>query len=505
MASPPHKKSASSARRRDRISDLTDEVLGHVLSFLPTKEAGCTAILGRRWRDIFRSVHTIKFEEAEGEREEDWFTDHWESADKRSCSGVLLDCISSALLRHRIRCASDRSGHPVPLRSFHFAFDSYDNWDKVAVDQWLFEVLCQSDKKELHLDLRFFIGPICSDDDDEKNENKKWGYVLPMTLFSHTAIRTLCLGHCKLNLPESIDLPLLKTLRLTSILGDDSEETTQRLICSCPRLLDLTLEANKRLKRITILDKRLRRFALRCCHNMTKVIIDASELRSLEYNGMVPKESLMSLGVSPGLASCTIRFCRVGHEESELLGFRRFMEKVCDSKHLNLHHFGLVEGGFFTSFPSFFGLKSLELQGPVQSRETVDMIRRIMEHTPNLEVLSLYMELDPQTPQTQLDDELDEDGDEKEYERSVVLDNLRVPDDESSFSMHCLRRRVKEINMVNYEYDVYHRTLAWLLFRNALVLERMCVVLRKGQLTFQSKLKEEIESWLVTKPEKSFM
>ena len=39
--------------------------------------------------------------------------------------------------------------------------------------------------------------------------------------------------------------------------------------------------------------------------------------------------------------------------------------------------------------------------------------------------------------------------------------------------------------------------IARLLFRNALVLERMCVVLVKGPFALQDALTKEIESWLV--------
>ncbi|VAH52576.1 hypothetical protein VPH35_031840 [Triticum aestivum] len=516
MASPSRKKpSSSSSGRRDRISDLPDDLLGHVLSFLPTKEAGRAAMLGRRWRDIFCSVHTISSEEREGQRAGDWDTYFYEAQERRSCSTALLQSISAALL-HRRR----RPGLMVPLRSFRFAFDSYHGWDKGAVDQWLFEVLRQrTQDQELHLDLRFFIGPICArgsvngdDEEKESNDNKSWGHVLPRTLFSCRAVRTMCLSYCKLNLPEVVDLPFLETLRLTSIRGD-SEETIQKLIWSCPRLADLTLEANNRLKKLTVLDKRLRRFALRCCHNVTQVSIDASTLRCLEYSGSVPEESLMSLRGSPAVSSCTIRFCKVRSNESEFVRFRKLLEIVSDSKHLHLHHRGLGSE-FFTVSPLFANLTRLELQGPIENSDTVDTVKRILEQTPNLEVLSLYMEERQQDVEKrrrreekiryrQLYGRVVGD-DQEEYDRSVDLCNLRVPDS-SCFSLPCLRRRLKEINMVNYQCDVQHRVLASLLFRNALVLERMCVVFVKGLFAVQVELRKEIESWVVAKPDKSFM
>ena len=58
--------------------------------------------------------------------------------------------------------------------------------------------------------------------------------------------------------------------------------------------------------------------------------------------------------------------------------------------------------------------------------------------------------------------------------------------------------------MVSYRCDVKHRMLARLLFRNAFVLQRMCVVFAKVTLELKAELQKEIESWVVAKQEKSF-
>uniref|UniRef100_A0ACD5V0G2 Uncharacterized protein n=1 Tax=Avena sativa TaxID=4498 RepID=A0ACD5V0G2_AVESA len=451
---------------RDRISGLTDDILGDVLSFLPTKEAGRAAALSRRWRHVFCKVNTVSFEERVGVRASDWTTFYYEAREKKSCSSMLLDDVWSALLCRR-RCAG---AHEL-LRGLRVVFDRCHMWDRCHVDQWLSYVLRYS-SQELHLDLRFRLGRICKHDNDGDHydglRRRDGWYELPAKLFSCTAIRSLSLGYCGLNLPAGIVLPFLETLRLTGVKLGNSESSIERLIASCPRLVDLTLEASN-LVRLSVVDRRLRLLALRCCHDMRTVDIDASELRSLDYRGTVPTESVLSLhGIPEVIQSCTVDFCKVLPEEAEHHRIKMFLEKISDAKRLHLHH-QCLPGRSFEGFPTFHNLTRLALQGPLQSP---DIIRGILERTPNLEILSFFIEL------------------------SVVLEGLTVPE-ESSFSVPCLRNRVREINMVHYEGDTLQRTMAWLLLRNALVLERMCVVLSKGPFELQDALTRETESWMV--------
>ncbi|XP_042500443.1 putative F-box/LRR-repeat protein At5g38386 isoform X3 [Macadamia integrifolia] len=50
-------------RNYDRISDLPDPVLQHILSFLPTKYAVSTSILSRRWQSLWTYVDKLNFED----------------------------------------------------------------------------------------------------------------------------------------------------------------------------------------------------------------------------------------------------------------------------------------------------------------------------------------------------------------------------------------------------------------------------------------------------------
>jgi hypothetical protein len=460
---------ASPSGSRDRLSDLPNDVLGHVLSFLPNKLAGRAAVLSRRWRHIFSSVDTISFEEPDGARADDRNNLYHESnkEEKKSRSAALLDDVWSAILCRR-RCAVDAH---VPLRSFRVAFDNCHVWNSYHVDQWLSYVLRHS-RRELHLDVRFRLGAICT----HHQERRKSGwYNLPRNLFSCVAMRSLGLSYCGLNLPAAINLPFLETLRLTGVdHGDSGSGSIQRLIASCPRLVDLALEANNKLEKVSVLGIRLRRFALRCCHSVKTVDIDVSELRSLDYTGTVPPESLLSLHGSPEkiIPSCTIDFCNIHY--ANLTDHARivpFLEKISNTERLHLHHRHIPFHYNFQGFPLFPNLTTLMLRG---GNVRPDVVRAILEQTPNLEVLSLLMEFP-------------ED-----------LGWKPEPPDEASFSVPCLRHRVREINIIHYQGDdVLQSMMAKLLFRNALVLERLCVVLVKGSFELQARRKKEIETWVV--------
>ncbi|KAK1686276.1 hypothetical protein QYE76_047130 [Lolium multiflorum] len=298
------------------------------------------------------------------------------------------------------------------------------------------------------------------------------------------SILTDVVFYCALNLPAAINLPFLETLRLTGVdHGDTSGSSSiQRLIASCPCLLDLTLEANNKLQKVSILDKRLRRFALWCCHSIKRVDIDASELVSLDYRGTVPPESLLALHGTPEkiIPLCTVDFCKIDYcmmAQRDGIKINSFFEEISNTKRLHLHHRQIPFSYNFQGLPLFPNLTQLALQGGIQSP---DGLRGILEQTPNLQVLWLLMEFPVDT-----------------YGKPK-------PPDEATFSVPCLQHRVREINMIHYQGDELQSTVARLLLGNALVLERLCVVFAKGSLQVQAGRKKDIHRWVVATDAQQF-
>jgi hypothetical protein len=86
----------------DRISALPDDVLHHVLRFLPAQEVVRSCVLARRWRGVWRSVPALRFTGFKG----------WDSADR------FVEFVDHLL---HLWCPS---GFNAPLDSCDFDFDS---------------------------------------------------------------------------------------------------------------------------------------------------------------------------------------------------------------------------------------------------------------------------------------------------------------------------------------------------------------------------------------------
>ncbi|KAF0897089.1 hypothetical protein E2562_033639 [Oryza meyeriana var. granulata] len=402
----------------DGLSKLSDGVLGHILSFLPAKEAARAEVLSSRWRHTFAAVHTVSLVEPDG---------------------------------------------PV-------------------VD---YEELGRYSPRN------YYDGPPV--------------HTVPRGLFSCAALRSLLIGPCLLAPPAAISLPSLETLLLAHVSDPGSD--VQRLISGCPRLADLTLEACDTVTALSVAG--LRRLALRCCHHLDTVAVDASELQAFEYRGAVPNNSYL---VAHGGSLKTVAYCKIDicceevTSSSELAKLNAFLHLFAGAKHLHLESARLGSGldntNAFATLPVFPTLRHLELRGclPDDNTAIFAALTRLLERAPNLEALSLVFHPEP----------LDDGNDarltyykEEIYDRHLLRYNrhsvLAVPTGGGAMVPSCLRSHVREINLVHYQGGTAQRTLAMFLLRNAPAIRELGGELAMGPLWIQEELVREIEGWVMNK------
>ncbi|CAM0947774.1 unnamed protein product [Alopecurus aequalis] len=540
----------------DRISKLDDAVLGHVLSFLPSKQAARAAALSSRWRDFIACVHTLSFEEPDcGVPHYDDSSDSDDDGQLHPLSRFVAAITAAIVARHRTPAATP------PLRAFRVVLHRCKYGDSVAVDQWVSYALKRAGP-ELELDLRLRCLPIychrgAGSDDDEEDDNDDNPvssadsiappeddhtndseddfvssedesvpsedededdrlYTVPSGLFSCSALRKLRIGPCRLSPPSAISLPSLAELLLTRV--SDGEDEVQRLISACPRLADLTLESCDTVTVLSLLDTRLRMLALRCCHNLSHVKVDVSELDAFEYKGSVPKMPfLTTFGATgwflamPSLATCTVEIC--GGEVSgteELTRLTMFLHHFASTKHLRLRCKHLCPGiggdDAVTRIPMFNNLQHLELWGHLpqdgDATDIVGMTSRILGQARNLEVLSFAFETGTWT-------DIEDDGPlacgrydctdrellEAHRLRYNQYSSLDAPNGGAMIS--CLANSVREIHLVHYQGGRAQRTLARFLLRNAPVIDELWCQFADGPLWLQTELMREMKTWVM--------
>ncbi|KAG4157275.1 hypothetical protein ERO13_D02G052516v2 [Gossypium hirsutum] len=169
----------------DRISSFPDPILCHILSFLPIKEAVRTSIISTKWRYLFASISTIKFDGYSMSGLTDRNIDSFKNFVDRllkSPDQVNLDCFR---LSHEI-CSWNDGDHD---------FD---------ISGWICAALCRG-VKEIDLQLGYLED------------------ILPAVLFTCGSLVTLKLdavGH-KFKFPSDVCLGNLKTLHIRDSFFED--------------------------------------------------------------------------------------------------------------------------------------------------------------------------------------------------------------------------------------------------------------------------------------------
>ncbi|XP_030469693.1 F-box/LRR-repeat protein At3g59190-like [Syzygium oleosum] len=182
----------------NRLCDLPDALLQHILGFLPLKDVVRTSALSRRWEYMWASVPNLNFNELE-------FPDRME----------FLGFVERALL------LSDSS----PLKSLSLL--CFVDREASRINSWITTAIRRKVQK-LQVCLCFQTEPDIN-------------YMLPSRTFRSETLTEFCLAmHCHVRLPSSFSLPKLKVLTLMEVTFED-DGSIEKLL-SVPSLQTLTLQ-----------------------------------------------------------------------------------------------------------------------------------------------------------------------------------------------------------------------------------------------------------------------
>jgi hypothetical protein len=173
----------------DRISDLPDVLLCHILSFLPIKQAYYTTFLSKRWAPLFKLLTSLHFDD-ESVRDEEAFLRFRRLVDTVTLSTQLIKTF-------HLKC-----------RSIHWRDDRFN------VDSWI-ETAKQHPVENLQLISN--------------------GISLPPNIFRFSTLVVLNLMGVKVVGDVSFDLPSLQALQLNAVYFEN-KENFNKLLSGCPIL-----------------------------------------------------------------------------------------------------------------------------------------------------------------------------------------------------------------------------------------------------------------------------
>ncbi|TKY49092.1 FBD-associated F-box protein [Spatholobus suberectus] len=231
----------------DKISSLPDDIICHILSFLPSREAVTTSVLSTRWRSLWTSVFTLDFK------------DKWSWYSKTT---FIASVVGSILAQRKVKCIKR-----LCLSNNSISLELISTLVSTAVAQNL---------EEMHL-FRYYYSDVIT---------------LPNTLFTCKTISVVKLGWTiNLNHISSIHLPSLKS-RYYSASKDELE------------LIKYILENTKVLKTVTIqMEKWLKPKKESQCH--VKIICITIGLKGLSFDKLSnsPRKFTLIYAIPSGMDS----------------------------------------------------------------------------------------------------------------------------------------------------------------------------------------------------------
>ncbi|KAJ7948818.1 F-box/LRR-repeat protein [Quillaja saponaria] len=342
----------------DRISNLPESILSHMLSFLPTKDAVRTSVLSTKWIDIWTSITNLEFDDT-----------------------LFLDDTLFDSLRRSTRSRKKYFMNFVDRVLFHFSNSSIKSfslfmgprtkYDPARVSAWISFVLRHRVQK---LDIHYFEDV----------------HISSRSLVSCSCLTELKLWmQCRIRVPTSLCLSNLKILKLFETkFVNDSFPHSKEIFLNFPVLkvfkcIDcIWLNAQS----VCIITPLVESFTIQfpeftLMHNESSncsVKICSSNLERFSYSGHLSEQILLPNLSSVLDASISINEpTEDGEDEADQVGFRACMllAQLCGMESLKLRDamMEVLDDGskFLARVPTFDKLILLELDSDITNIETL--------------------------------------------------------------------------------------------------------------------------------------
>ncbi|KAI8009396.1 putative F-box/FBD/LRR-repeat protein [Camellia lanceoleosa] len=288
----------SDSKEKDRISNLPDAILSHILCFMPTKYVARTSLLSTKWKSIWTSVHIIDLNSFSVRGHNEQSSGFMDFVDR-----LLLLRNSPNLNKFCLRC---RFGYYNPYR----------------LNSWICTVI-KLNVKELVLNFKIDV------------------FFHRNQAFDVNLVVLKLAGDVFFQFPMSVFWPSLKVLHLHSLtfLDDDS---FQNILSGCPVLEELDIERTNRgdnIKTLCICSSTLKKL---CMYNSTSgtslqhsVVLKVPILEIFQLNDFV--SSVFDVDELPSLVKANFSFYFENHRNKDYYnGVVGLLGKISNVQHLEL-------------------------------------------------------------------------------------------------------------------------------------------------------------------------
>eukprot|EP00258_Populus_trichocarpa_P011281 XP_002319949.3 F-box/LRR-repeat protein At3g26922 [Populus trichocarpa] len=346
------------------INDLPQDILIHILSFLPTLDTITTSLISTKWKPLWSLVPSLNFSYTH-------FPPYNNFSTTRQFFSEFID--RTLILKPQL-----------PLKKFRLEFIYEDRYG-YHVDSWVRYAI---KNQVLELDLDFFIDKSFHIFEPEAKPN----YDFPFSALRNSKVRVLKLCRCDLTLPanmESMNLWSMNEVYFDQVYMTD--DTVLDLFKACPNIEVLKFED---------------------CYGMENLRLCSEKLKRLDLSSFYTAERELHLELDcPNLVWLNIDCFEMGQfcvkNLSSLVEFHTFivhgleyygqwckvvkqLHRIAHIKHLVVQNWWLklAPKDVFPKDFLLYNLKHLELQTGYTTYDLLGMAA-LLELCPNLETMNL--------------------------------------------------------------------------------------------------------------------